>query len=94
MQTAHFHALPARVTAAVVGCTLVLLTGLVSSMRVDVRSPVVASLAIAIALWLVWMVFDFAFAPQRAARAHTPPPETEDDPPRPFADTEARWHTS
>jgi len=93
MQTAHLHAMPARLAAAVTGCTLALLIGVVSGMKLDARSPVVAGLAIAVALWLAWMVFDFAFAPMHPPHDDTPAPDAEDDP-RAFADTEAGWRSA
>ena len=94
MQIAHFHTVPARLAAAATGCAIALLIGVVSGMKLDARSPAVASLAIAVALWSAWMVFDFAFAPLRAEHADAPPPEAEDDTPRAFADTEAGWRSA
>jgi len=88
-RTLMFPRRPLRtwVLATVAGAALLALAVAASSLSLHARDPAVLALAMAAALWLAWVVFEFAFAALPVQRDRALPRNLAGPPP--FADTEA-----
>ena len=70
LPTLRFHAALARLSAGLVICALAVLALAAALVHLPASDPAVMLAGVHAALWLAWVVFDFATGPQRVARDH------------------------
>lgn len=96
MLTIVSHSSVARWVAGLAGCVLAAFALAAALLRLSAADPLVAFLAVSVAVWLAWVVLHYALRPLRVAQdkgrektadgVACPPPE--------FVDTQATWKSA
>lgn len=84
------HGSRTRWVAALIGSALATL-GL-AALVLEAALPLLAGLGVALALWLSWIIFDYAMAPLDSLTPEELPQTAAATPPA-FVDTQASWWT-